>query len=94
MAFSGLGVIAQFHSPLKSSDWNGSRHQPADSGRRVLVKQLGRGISETTVANGEDVDATTVHLLKMPRTCSSTGVASTMYRAAARHALRPPGGDD
>ena len=57
MAFSGLGVIAQFHSPLKASDWNGSRHQAADSGRRVLVKQLGRGISETTVANGEDVDA-------------------------------------
>ena len=25
--------------------------------RKVLVKQLGRGISETTVANGEDVDA-------------------------------------
>ena len=23
--------------------------------RKVLVKQLGRGISETTVANGEDV---------------------------------------
>ena len=25
--------------------------------RKVLVKQLGRGISETTVANGEDVDS-------------------------------------
>ena len=25
--------------------------------RKVLVKQLGRGISETAVANGEDVDA-------------------------------------
>lgn len=25
--------------------------------RKVLVKQLGRGVSETTVANGEDVDA-------------------------------------
>lgn len=28
--------------------------------RKVLVKQLGRGISETTVANGEDVDAALV----------------------------------
>jgi hypothetical protein len=28
--------------------------------RKVLVKQLGRGVSETTVANGEDVDATLV----------------------------------
>jgi hypothetical protein len=25
--------------------------------RKVLVKQLGRGVSETTVANSEDVDA-------------------------------------
>jgi hypothetical protein len=25
--------------------------------RKVLIKQLGRGVSETTVANGEDVDA-------------------------------------
>src|SRR5205814_8523 len=28
--------------------------------RKVLVKQLGRGISQTTVANGEDVDAALV----------------------------------
>ena len=28
--------------------------------RKVLVKQLGRGVSETTVANGEDVDAALV----------------------------------
>jgi len=28
--------------------------------RKVLVRQLGRGVSETTVANGEDVDAAPV----------------------------------
>ena len=32
--------------------------------RKVLVKQLGRGISETTVANGEDVDAALVALIQ------------------------------
>src|SRR5665811_2152008 len=32
--------------------------------RKVLVKQLGRGISETTVANGEDVDAALVEKLR------------------------------
>src|SRR4249920_3585919 len=32
--------------------------------RKVLVKQLGRGISETTVANGEDVDAELVARLR------------------------------
>jgi hypothetical protein len=32
--------------------------------RKVLVKQLGRGISETTVANGEDVDAALVAKLR------------------------------
>ena len=32
--------------------------------RKVLVKQLGRGISETTVANGEDVDAALVAALQ------------------------------
>ena len=31
---------------------------------KVLVKQLGRGISETTVANGEDVDAALVALIQ------------------------------
>jgi len=25
--------------------------------RKAIIKQLGRGMSETTVANGEDVDA-------------------------------------
>ena len=32
--------------------------------RKVLVKQLGRGISETTVANGEDVDAALLALIQ------------------------------
>jgi hypothetical protein len=32
--------------------------------RKVLVKHLGRGISETTVANGEDVDAVLVAKLR------------------------------
>jgi hypothetical protein len=32
--------------------------------RKVLVKQLGRGISETTVADGEDVDAALVAKLR------------------------------
>lgn len=32
--------------------------------RKVLVKQLGRGISETTVVNGEDVDAALLALIQ------------------------------
>src|ERR1035438_5225809 len=32
--------------------------------RKVLVKQLGRGVSETTVANGEDVDAALVEKVR------------------------------
>jgi hypothetical protein len=32
--------------------------------RKVLVKQLGRRISETTVANGEDVDAALIALIR------------------------------
>jgi len=41
--------------------------------RKVLVKQLGRGISETTVANGEDVDAALVALIQeKPRDSGDT----------------------
>src|SRR5690349_11649710 len=41
--------------------------------RKVLVKQLGRGISETTVANGEDVDAALVALIQeKPREAGDT----------------------
>ena len=41
--------------------------------RKVLVKQLGRGISETTVANGEDVDAALVALIQeKPRDAGDT----------------------
>jgi hypothetical protein len=32
-----------------------------------MVKQLGRGISEATVANGEDVDAALVALIRESR---------------------------
>src|SRR5690242_18222611 len=41
--------------------------------RKVLVKQLGRGISETSVANGEDVDAALVALIQeKPRDAGDT----------------------
>jgi hypothetical protein len=32
--------------------------------RKVIIKQLGRGVSETTVANGEDVDAALLALIQ------------------------------
>ena len=37
--------------------------------RKVLVKQLGRGISETTVANGEDVEIDPCEAMKRVEQC-------------------------
>src|SRR5579863_8043552 len=36
--------------------------------RKVIIKQLGRGVSETTVANGEDVDAALVAKIRTEQT--------------------------
>ena len=36
--------------------------------RKVVIKQLGRGVSETTVANGEDVDAALVAKIRTEQT--------------------------
>src|SRR5690349_18445976 len=36
--------------------------------RKAIIKQLGRGMSETTVANGEDVDAAMVAKIRSEET--------------------------
>ena len=34
--------------------------------RKVLVRQLGRGVSETTIPNSEDADAALLHKIRLP----------------------------
>ena len=58
--------------------------------RKVLVKQLGRGISETTVANGEDVDAALVAKLRESEAPEIDAVVR-LPRAAARNSSAAAG---